>query len=322
MPLTIMSTTELRTPPKDEPFVPGGVPRDGHDRPVVVPEEGGKPIALTRMTTRIGSLEEKSNLERYYKRMVLRGASFMQAELNQVRRLDPDDPKDKRELNRLAAKAEELSGANDKRERGTWLHGLSEHVDRGEELPAAASESDHRDMAAYKAATAMLKVIHIEELTVCRALTASGTPDRVCFYDGLDPDGEPAGNLITDLKTGSVEWGELKMAMQLAGYSRSKFYDHRRFIVPGYDDEQDRAKRLAALSKWKTRTTFSAEEAAAAYTDLPNVNQRWGLIMNLPAGTGVCTVYWIDLTKGWKAALLADQVHEVRKTKVLQPFAA
>ncbi|MEV4642788.1 hypothetical protein AB0J80_36150 [Actinoplanes sp. NPDC049548] len=265
------------------------------------------------MTTHIDAIEDKSSLQRYYKRMVMIGTTaFSVGEMNQVKRLDPEDPEGKRQLNHLADRAENLSGANNKRERGTHLHDLSEYVDRGEELPPHASAQDRLDMAAYKAATEMMQVIHIERLVVVPELKAAGTPDRVSFFDGLDPDGAPAGHLITDLKTGTVEYGALKMAMQLAGYSRGKLYDHTRFPV----DAEDKA----ALATWK-KTKVSAEEAAQAYTALPDVNQRWGLIMNLPAGSGQCTVYWVDLTTGWDGAQLCSAVRRMRSRKnVLVPF--
>ncbi|MFI5840528.1 hypothetical protein ACIA8K_12550 [Catenuloplanes sp. NPDC051500] len=297
------------------------VPRDGKDRPVVVPEEGGRPIALARSSKAAGTLEDRSNLERYGKRMTLRGAALLHpADLRRAGDIDLEDPVGKREMNRLVERAERLSGSNAKAERGNHLHDLSEYVDRNEPLPAHASEQDRIDMAAYMLSTSMLKQIHIEQFTVCSQLKLGGTPDRVSFYDGPDPDGRPAGNLITDLKTGSVDYGELKMAIQLGTYSRSKFYDHTRFQLPEHDPTDLKA-RWAAISKFK-RQSFSAEDAVAAYRPLPDVNPNWGLIIHLPAGTGQCTVYWINLKVGWAAAQLAMQVRESRGTKVLTPFAA
>src|SRR3712207_8237615 len=70
----------------------------------------------------------------------------------------------------------------------------------------------------------------IERLVVVPAIRASGTPDRVDFYDGLDPDGNPAGNLISDLKTGSVEFGELKMGAQRSEEHTSELQS-RQYLV-------------------------------------------------------------------------------------------
>ncbi|OKI45248.1 hypothetical protein A6A27_11975 [Micromonospora sp. CB01531] len=295
------------------------VPRDGHGSPLVVPYGGGKPKPYTRVTTFIDCIEDKSNLERYGKRMVLVGAAKQPTILNAVQGLDPNDKADKKKLDGIAEKASIVAGSKDKADKGTHLHDLSEYVDRGEPLPLC-SEADLVDMAAYKLATVDLDVVHIERLVVVDETSTAGTPDRVSFYDGPGPvvDGERIhikGNLITDLKTGSVEYGALKMAMQLADYSRGKFYDHTKFPAP--DREVDGEK---AWQAWR-KTEFTAEEAAAAYTELPDVNQDWGLIIHLPAGSGVCTVYWIDLRAGWEGVQAAKVVRGLRsKKKVMFPF--
>ena len=113
----------------------------------------------------------------------------------------------------------------------------------------------------------------------------AGTPDRVSrVRDGyllVAPNGYEFGPdelIITDLKTGRVDYGALKMAMQLAMYSRSKLYDR---------ETGDRIH-------------------------VKNVNQDWGIIMHTPAGQGVTTLYWADLRMGWSAIAVAKQVREAR----------
>jgi hypothetical protein len=272
-----------------EPAETVGVPRDRYDRPLIHAPGSVKPTPYTRCTTFVDCIEDKSALNAWGKRMVLVGAAHDPGLVSRARQLDPLDPAGKRALNGLAEQATTLAGAHTKREKGTHLHKLSEYVDRGEALPSV-NVQDVADMAAYKAATLHLDVVHVEKLVVVDALTVAGTPDRICYYAGPGPDGEPfAGNIITDLKTGSVDHGGLKMAMQLAVYSRGQFYDHRT----------------------KTRSP------------LPDVSQDWGLIIHLPAGTGQCTVYWIDLAVGWRAALVAQQVRALRAhRRVMIPFRA
>lgn len=290
-----------------------GVPRDGHDRPMVVPFGGGTPRAHTRVTTFVDVLEDKSAIATWGKRMVLVGTARQPALLDHAGGLDPATPDGKRKLDGIAERAAKIGGAEDKADKGTQLHTLSEYVDRNEPLPRC-SEADLADMAAYHLATIDLDVLHIEQLVAIEQIDAAGTPDRICFFDGLDPDGNPAGNLITDLKTGNVEYGALKMAMQLATYSRGRFYDHTVFPAPRRADDEK------AWQKWR-KTVFTADEAAKAYTDLPSVNQRWGLIIHLPAGTGTCAVWWIDLALGWEAVGVASQVRELRSRKrLMQPF--
>ncbi|GGN40089.1 hypothetical protein FHR83_007122 [Actinoplanes campanulatus] len=287
------------------------IPRDQWGRPLVVPKQGGSPVPLVRTTTLVDVIDDKSKIIDYNKRMVLLGGAFMANEAGYVRSLDPEDPADKRILNDLAKRAESLAGANVKRDKGSHLHALSEYVDRGEELPTC-SDQDRIDMAAYKAATAMLKVRHIERFVVMPELQAGGTPDRVSTYDGLAPDGELAGDLITDLKTGNIEYGKLKMAAQLAGYANGEFYDWSLFPVDAADKK--------AFAAWK-KQGWLPEESAQAYSPIGVVNPRWGLIMNLRPGTGLCTLHWIDLAKGWRAAQAARHLYDLRRDqRVFVPF--
>ncbi|WP_282703767.1 hypothetical protein [Streptomyces sp. CC219B] len=283
------------------------VPRDGWDRPLVIPKEGGKPVALTRCTTFIDCIEDKSAISDWKSRMTLVGAAKRPTILDVVRQLDPDDPDGKKRLNALAEQAQDISGANTKREKGTHLHTLSEYVDRGEPLPAGTAAKDVLDMAAYMAATVDFEVKAVEKFVVVPELRTGGTFDRLLEYAGPGPDGEHVeGLFIGDLKTGSVAYGALKMAMQLAVYSRGESYDYTRFPV----DPADRK----AFAAWKKREV-SAAEAAQAYTPLQGVSQKWGIIINLPAGSGECTLHWVDLEIGWAAARLALEVRATRSLK-------
>jgi hypothetical protein len=283
------------------------VPRDGWDRPLVIPKQGGKPVALTRTTTFIDCIEDKSAISDWKSRMTLVGAAKRPSILDVVRQLDPEDPDGKKRLNALAEQAQDISGANTKREKGTHLHTLSEYVDRGEPLPAGTAAKDVLDMAAYMAATVEFEVRAVEKFVAVPELRTGGTFDRLLEYAGPGPDGEHIeGLFIGDLKTGSVTYGALKMAMQLAVYSRGEFYDYTRFPV----DPADRK----AFAAWKKREVPAAE-AAQAYTPLQGVSQKWGVIINLPAGSGECTLHWVDLEIGWAAARLALEVRTTRSVK-------
>lgn len=248
--------------------------------------------------------------------MVLVGAQKRPSLLDAVAELDPSVPGDKRKLDALAERAMDVSGANDKREKGTYLHDLSEYADRGEQLPAHVSQQDVEDMMAYMAETAALTVHAVEQFVVCSELGVGGTYDRTYGYEGPGPLGKPiSGPFIGDLKTGSVEYGGLKMAMQLAIYSRAKKYDHTRFPAPNRDEDEK------GFQKWK-KVEVSPEEAAKAYSVPEPVNQDWGIIVHLPSGEGVCKLYWVDLNVGWKAAQLALDIRAMRSLsrKALVPF--
>ncbi|MFJ3974904.1 hypothetical protein [Streptomyces sp. NPDC090021] len=289
------------------------VPRDGWDRPLVIPKQGGKPVALTRTTTFIDCLEDKTALSDWKSRMTLAGAAKRPDLLDAVRQLDPNEREDIRRLNQLAAQAAEIAGANVKREKGTHLHKLSEYVDAGCPLPAGTSAVDQRDMSAYLMETADFTVRAVERFVAVPELRTGGTFDRLLEYEGPDPDGNHVSGLfIGDLKTGSIEYNALKMAMQLAVYSRGEFYDYSRFPV----DPADRK----AFTAWKKREVPAAE-AAQAYTPLEGVSRKWGIVISLPAGSGECTLHWADLEIGWAAARLALDVRATRSVKgALRPW--
>ncbi|MFH8414341.1 hypothetical protein [Streptomyces collinus] len=309
-----MSLNLMEIPQQAKPLHPNlSVPRDGWGRPLIVPEGGGKPKGHTRTTTFIDCIEDKSNLVAWKARNVLVGMTRRPDLADKARDLDPEDPAGKKALDKLVEQAEDAAGANEKSRKGTYLHDLSEYVDRGDPLPSTISGADLDDMAAYMMETSVLTVVAIEQFVVVPELSVGGTFDRLSYYDGPGPDGKPiAGNFITDTKTGSIEYGRLKMAMQLAVYSRGKLYDHTKFPVDA-DDKK-------AIAAWKKRE-FTAEQAAQAYSPLPPVNKDWGIIVHLPSGEGVCKLYWVNLNIGWALAQLALEVRKARSTKgAMLPF--
>ena len=87
---------------------------------------------------------------------------------------------------------------------------------------------------------------------------------------------------VADIKTGSIDYAGSKIAMQLALYSRSQLYDIR-------------SGKRSELG----------------------VDQRRGLVIHLPAGSGECTLHWCDLDAGWEGVQLARQVWDWRARKGL-----
>ncbi|MEU6959577.1 hypothetical protein [Streptomyces chrestomyceticus] len=273
----------------------------------MIPKGGGKPRGLTRTTTYIDAIEDKTALATWGKRMVLVGAGARPDLAARTRDISPDTREGRNALDTLTERALDLAGANNRREKGTHLHALSERVDQGEELPPGTASADLADMAAYKVATVALDMVAVEQFVVLDELGVGGTFDRMVRYAGPGPDGEHIeGLFIADLKTGSVQYGGLKMASQLAVYSRGELYDHTLFPV-----DPDDAKGFA---RWK-KTAVPTEAAATAYTPLPPVSQDWGIVIHLPAGEASCTLYWADLRLGWAAARLAGEVRAMRGTK-------
>ncbi len=251
------------------------IKRDHNGRPYVVPPTGGKEVTYTRCTTYIDVLEDKYTLQKWSQRMVALGlASRPDLLLSVSAHRD-----DKRELDRICDTAREAAAASAAATTGTALHALTELIDRGQDLPVLP-EASVADLAAYREATKDLKATHIEQFMVLDSLQIGGTPDRVVKYKGK--------TYIADVKTGSIEWGTLKIASQLAVYARSHVYD--------------------------VATHQRTEHGA----DL-----KRGIIIHLPAGAAECRLHWVDLEQGWNGVITARDVRERRKATfktLTEPF--
>lgn len=262
----------------DHPFdTPGqadeGIPRDRYGRPLVVPPEGGAPMPYTRCTTYVGVLEDTYNLSRWQQRMVALGMAD-RPDLVLAAGAHRDD---KAELDRIVAQALDAAQARAAAGVGTSLHKLTEQLDRGQ-IPGPVPEAYRADIDAYAAATAGMEMVGIERFTVLDELKIGGTHDRTVRYQGR--------TYIADIKTGTIEYSALKIAMQLAVYSRSVLYDHRTRTREPLDVDTDRA-----------------------------------IVIHLPAGQGRCELHWIDIAAGWEAVQVATQVRDWRRRKgLLTPF--
>ena len=251
--------------------------RDRFGRPLIVPPGGGKPIAYTRCTTYVGVLEDTFNLSRWQQRMVAQGLAARPDLMLAVSALPLNGDmtrEHKAELNRLCEQAMEAASSHAAATVGTALHALAERHDRGEELGPIPGQYQP-DIEAYKKATAHLEMVQIETFGVHDQLRVGGTWDRIVKVDGQ--------HYIADIKTGSIEWGIGKIAMQLSVYSRCVQYD------------PDTGQR----------------------TPLPGVHPDRALVIHLPAGKGEASLVWVAIAAGWEAVDLARQVREWRSRKNL-----
>lgn len=266
---------------------PPEIPRDRYGRPMVVPPTGTKPVAYTRATTFIDCLDDKYNLQQWERRMVALGLATRPDLLLRVSSIGVPgaDKAKKKQLDEVCSAAKEAAAASAAATTGTALHALTELIDRGQELPVIPVNA-MASLNAYRAATANLTATHIEQFCVLDKLRIGGTPDRVVRYQG--------NRYIADVKTGSIEYGVLKIAMQLAIYARSHTYD----IATGVRGEH-------------------------------GADTLRGIIIHLPAvedpADARCDLHWVDLKAGWEAVLVARQVRDKRTLKfadLTQPFGA
>lgn len=241
--------------------------RDRWGRPLVAPVGGGKPTAYTRCTTFVGTIEDTYNLSKWQQRMVALGLS----DRRDLQLAVAAHREDKSRLNAVCEDAIEAAKGHAAATTGTALHAITETYDRGNPVGQLPDDAQ-ADLDAYVAATKDLKPLHIEQFMVQDPLKIGGTPDRISRYA---PDGK---RYVTDLKTGSLDWGFLKIAAQLAVYARSRPYD--------VETGQRMEPHGAELDK--------------------------GLVIHLPAGTAECHLYWVDLLVGWEVVQLCRRVREKR----------
>ncbi|WP_183092927.1 PD-(D/E)XK nuclease family protein [Nocardioides stalactiti] len=239
--------------------------RDQWKRPKITPTDGGRPVPYKRCTSYVDVLDNRYNLELWKQRMTALGI----AERDDLRLAVLAHKDDKNRLNTLVDQATEAAKASSAATKGTALHALTDLVDRGQDLPETLPDDVVASLRAYKEATADLKVIHIEHPTVLDTLRIAGTPDRIVEYKGE--------RYIADTKTGSIEFGVRKIAMQLAVYSRSYLYDV---------ETAERTPHGCSTSR--------------------------GIIYHMPAGAGTAELVWVDLEAGWESVLVARDVWGAR----------
>lgn len=258
------------------------IPRDRWDRPLIIPAGGGTPVAYTRASTLAKTLDDTTNLTAWKLRVTAVGL----ARRNDLRtRLagiiaandDPVGGFGKRDLNRLCDEAADAGGAGVAASAGTGLHELTEAVDNGADPDdLLVDERTAERLRQYRAATADLDVLAIETFVVNDLIQAAGTFDRLVRL----PDGRV---VVADLKTGAHDANyPLAVATQIATYAHGYLYDP------------------------------ATGQRSALHEDL---DLSTGLLIHLPQKGDGCRVYTLDLRLGWDAALLAAQVHAVRKWK-------
>lgn len=248
-------------------------------RPYVWTEDG-KRLTYTRCTTYVDALDEKYQLSLWQQRMVAVGMSQRKDLLTGIAAIahelmlpSDDVPKEaKAKANLLCEAALEAAQGKAGATLGTALHSMTETIDRGGELGVVPTEIQP-DLDAYVAATAPLTALHIEQPMVLDALQIGGTPDRLVELGGTV--------YVADLKTGSIEFSALKIAMQLAVYAHSTLYD------------PVARKRIAT----------------------PPIDQQRAIVIHLPVGKGKCELRWCDIGRAWDAVDVARQVREWRRTK-------
>lgn len=257
------------------------ISRDRWGRPLILPIDGGDPIAYVRTSTLAKVLDDTSNLTTWKQRMTAVGLARSPHLIDRVvslvnKHADPVTDA-RRDLNGIVKDAGTAAGQGSAADVGTALHEMTEVLDSGEEL-RVVNERWKPHLDAYLAATAHLEMLEIETFVVNDVLQSAGTFDRLVRL----PNGRV---VVADLKTGKSDPDfPLAVATQIATYARGSRYN---------------------------------PETGERSPLHPDLDPTVGLLIHLPAKSSppTCRLFDLDLVAGWKAAQLALQVREVRAWK-------
>jgi len=246
------------------------------------PNGGFKDQPYTRATTMAKTISDTFALDQWGNRMVAKGLT-LRPDLRALVAATPFTDRDT--LNKACEDAKSAAGSKVSANLGTARHALTELADRGQPLPPL-EPAEQADLSAYQAALAEagIKVLpqYIERTVIRPDFGVAGTYDRIVEM----PDGT---RRIADLKTGAdLSYGWSEIAIQEAIYQGAEWmYDY-------------------VTGTWER---------------MPETDPAMGLVMHLPVGQGVCTLYHVNLAAGRAGLALAHQVRAHRKLKNLAvPF--
>lgn len=268
-----------------------GIRWSRHDPPrPYIKQADGKEVLYSRCTSWIDQLESKDALEKWKQRVILTGLTAKTGLVMELVQIAVDEDLENRDrLNDIATRAFEAGEGFVRAEKGTNLHRLSEIADqyRIEDLERVlpregATEQDIADMIAYRTT---MERYGFEMLATETRVVIDHLKVTGTFDRIIRYQGQ---NFVADVKTGRVDYGALKMSCQLAMYSRGCVYDP-------HTGERKPFKKI----------------------DL-----KRGLIFHVAQGEARCDVYEVDLTLGWEACQVVQQIRDMRKrgAKAMIPF--
>jgi hypothetical protein len=258
-------------------------PRDGRDRPLIVPRGGGEPVAYQRASTFANVLTDQSGLTTWKIRHAVRGVARNAALTAKA----AAHAYGERELDVTIEEGLLLDGATDAANWGTAFHRLTEPDGRStpvEEIP----DEIRADVASYWEAidAAGLVPVATELFVVNDEYRVAGTFDHVFALPG------GAGFVVGDKKTGKLKPRE--HAVQLAVYAGGELY-------------KDGGDPLAGIGAVDWATSIDDHRRARL-----NVRQDLALVAHTPHGKGRTDLVWVRLDRGREAIERALWLREWR----------
>lgn len=267
----------------------------------------GKKWSATRATNFNKRASDRFALAQWEMRCVLAGMAVDPGIAERVLELLGEDvlasvKTEKVRLNALVDAAKAATKAGDKASTGTELHKWTEMLDAGtvtiDRVPVNHRPIAARYLAVLKA-SGFTPVPHLIERTTGYAeFGVVGTFDQVM----QGPDGKYR---VVDKKSGSLQFGQDEMSIQLAVYARG-INAHGIAQWSGEGSAKD----------WRTWEWVPPTDTDG---NVIAVEEDWGVIVHMPQDNSGCTLMQVDLRTGWDGAELCRDLgdwHRVKSTMV------
>lgn len=287
---------------------------DSYGRYKVLHPDTGKKVNWTRATTFAKSIQNPYALSMWSQRMVLKGCALRSDIVAAASTLEVKADKDR--MNTLVDDAKKAAGDKIAANKGTAVHSYTEDRDRAwAGLPVKDRAVPEEFVPTVEAYAAIMRDFGlmpvpglIEFTTAVKQYEVAGTSDRVYRVTRditIKLNGRPitlyAGEyVIGDVKTGAdLSYGWQEIAIQLALYAQGL--------------------NASGVWDWGTRSWARPEDENGNQIQ---VRTDVGIVPHLPVDRAstkapLATLYAVDLTAGWAAAVLCGQVRNWRKERTL-----
>lgn len=192
------------------------------------------------------------------------------------------------ELERIADRALEFSGAKSKADKGTALHKFAEILDSGGQLPREVSRANRDDLDAY-----------LEEIKLKRLGIRTDLMERVVWVEQINVMGR-----LDRIYAAACRGGRI------------------RFVVGDLKTSQHNPLKYSAtsvavqLSIYSRASHFETEHGSGKWEPPPvKVDQDVGLIAHFSSGSAKAQILAVDLNLGWELAQMAMRIRELNSAK-------
>lgn len=279
---------------------------------MLFPPNGTQRTAYTRISTASGWTDDKGNLTNWAASQAMVGlmkSKSLQARISSLIARTQDDVyrENKAALREIVQTATQIAQAQARADYGTAVHELSELLDKRILDWQYVPDALKGPLEAYQEAMAPFTVVDTEVFVTVDLEDANvrlaGSMDKLLSHPELD------GVVTCDLKTGADEPRySNKVTTQVALYSKGLRYRDDKFSgTPAFDDGEQSPVNVSFRKPLH-----------------PDINTTTGLMIHLPLepvnGKHKCTMYLLDLERGWENFRLGHRLQGARRHPKLKVF--